>query len=135
MWTLIQDILKTDDVFCVVCGVGEVKPVTRIDEKESFVIYGRNGVRTAIHVESRCNNRNKYADCRAGYYHGYITHKGLTVFEDDAMMQEVLVTSNQTGFEIEYMLEVKDRVQISNVTFEAEAKAYVQQTSQQKSSF
>ena len=96
--TMGQDILKSDKVSCVVCGVGKVKPVTRRNEKKSFVIDGRNGVWTVIHVKSRCNNRNKYADCRAGYYHGYITHKGLTVFEDYALKQKFLVTSNQSGF-------------------------------------
>ena len=34
------------------------------------MVYGRNGSRPAIHVESRCNSTN--FDCGAGYYHGYI---------------------------------------------------------------
>ena len=119
-----METLKSDVKTCKVFKIGEVKSTARSDNKESFVIYGRNGVRNGVHLESRCNNKNKYSNCRTGYFHGYLVTNGITVFEDNALKNEVLVTSNQTGFEIEYLIELKDRIQLSNITFEAEAKTY-----------
>ena len=86
------------------------------------MVYGRNGSRPAIHVESRCNSTN--FDCGAGYYHGYMTYKGMKILHDDALKSQVLVTSNQTGFDIEYLVELVSRVQISSTTFEGAAKEF-----------
>ena len=83
------------------------------------MVYGRQGSRPAMHVESRCNSTN--FDCGAGYYHGYMTYKGMKILHDDALKSQVLVTSNQTGFDIEYLVELVSRVQISSTTFEGAA--------------
>ena len=72
----------------------------------------------------RCNNRNQTAACRAGLYPGYMTVNGHVIFDDDVLQREVLVTSFQTGFDIEYLNELSHRVQRQNVTFESEAEVF-----------
>ena len=112
--------LKTEVERCVVCEGGKVTVDKRSYDKEPFTIYGRQGQRTALHLESRCANQS----CRAGYFYGYITYKGMTVYEDNALKKDVLVTSTNTGFDIEYLLELQGKIDISSVTFEGEAKMY-----------
>lgn len=112
--------LKTEVEKCKVCGGGKVSVEKRSYDKEPFTIYGRQGQRIARHLESRCTNPS----CKAGYYYGYRTYKGKTIYEDNALKKDVFVTSTYTGFEIEYLLELQGKIQISSVTFEGEAKMY-----------
>ena len=63
--------LKSEVKICLICKVGKVGPVTRTKDKVDLVIYGRNVMRLARHVESRC----RVHGCRAGYYYGCITYK------------------------------------------------------------
>ena len=60
--------------------------VTRTKDKVDLVIYGRNVMRLARHVESRC----RVHGCRAGYYYDYITYKGYTIYEDTALQVKKL---------------------------------------------
>ena len=76
-----DEVFKTRRTTCTICKVGNVGPVARSQGKADLVIYGRNGMRLAYHIESRC----RVHDCRAGYFHGYMTYKGHTVFEDTAL--------------------------------------------------
>ena len=89
----------------VILKSGDVVPKKRQNEKEGFVIYGRNGARTATHVESRCNFSNSNFECGAGYFYGYMTYKGTKIMDDNALKNEVLVTSSQTGFDLDYLVE------------------------------
>ena len=73
--------LKSEVKTCLICKVGKVGPVTRTQDKVDLVIYGRNVMRLARHVESRC----RVHGCRAGYYYSYITYKGYTIYEDTAL--------------------------------------------------
>ena len=50
------------------------------------------------------------SECRAGHYNGYVTHKGLRIYEDDVLRRQVLVVSNQTAFDIDYLVELHYRV-------------------------
>ena len=75
-------------------------------------------------MESRCNFRNSNFSCGASYYHGYMHSRGVKIFHDDALKEEVLMTSSQTGFTIEYLIELVNDVQISATTFEAAAKKF-----------
>ena len=84
---------------------GDVIPKIRQHEKEGFVIYGSNGSRPAIHTESKCNFSNSNFECGAGYYHGYLTYKGVKIMDDDVLNNEVAVTSIQTGFDLDYLVE------------------------------
>ena len=74
----------------------------------------------------RCNNRNKHSPCRAGFYPGYITTAGHIVYEHDVLQREVLVISEQTAFDVDYLRELAYRVQIQGVTFESEASFFNQ---------
>ena len=106
---------------CCICKSGKI--VFEPREKETLTLYGRNGIRQVLHKVYRCNNRNGEG-CRAGFFHGYISYKGHRIYETDAIEHEVLVTSEQSGFEVEYLIEVKDRIQVCHTAFEAEAKVY-----------
>ena len=46
--------LKTKRSTCIICK-GKVGPVARSKDKSDLVIYERNGMRLARHIESRCN--------------------------------------------------------------------------------
>ena len=117
-----MDVLKTNNKKCLICKTGDIVEKNRSNTKDGFMVYGRNGSRPAIHVESRCNSTN--FDCGAGYYHGYMTYKGMKILHDDALKSQVLVTSNQTGFDIEYLVELVSCVQIISTTFEGAAKEF-----------
>ena len=88
------EVLKSNIPKCLVCKSGDILPQKRSDDKDGFVIYGRNGMRNAIHVESRCNFKNEHFHCNAGYFHGYMSYKGRKIVHDDILKEKVLVTSN-----------------------------------------
>ena len=98
-----MELLQTSITKCVICKSGDIVEKSRPD-KEGFVIYGRNGVRPAVHVEKRCNFRNSNFECGAGYFYGYMTHKGMKIFSDNALKNPVLVTSSQTAFDMDYLV-------------------------------
>ena len=78
----------------------------------------------------RCNFRagtgERKVVCRAGHghSHGFKNYKGMRIYEDDALKNDVLVVSNQTAFSIEFLVETVGRVDISSATFEGLAKEY-----------
>jgi hypothetical protein len=119
-----EELLETSRAgqVCPICKVGKVTPET--STRETLTIYGRKGTRQVKSSNYRCNNRNKASPCRAGLYPGYITTHGHIIFDDDVLEREVLVTSEQTGFDIEYLNELAHRVQRQNVTFESEADVF-----------
>ena len=82
--------LKSAVTRCIICRAGKVSIVGRSRTKADLVIYGRSGMRLAKHLESRC----VLPDCRAGYYHGYMTYKGHTVYEDDALKVYTLILAS-----------------------------------------
>ena len=67
---------------------------------------------------------NQKVDCRAGHSHGFYKYKGKSIYEDDSLKNDILVVSNQTGFAMDYMVEIVVRVDISSATFEGLAKEY-----------
>ena len=80
--------LKSEVKICLICKVGRVGPVTRSKDRVDLVIYGRNVMRLARHVESRC----RVHGCRAGYYYDYITYKGYTIYEDTALQMKKVIS-------------------------------------------
>ena len=48
----------------------------------------------------------------------------MQIFHDDSLKNPVLVTSSQTGFDLEYLVEFVSQVQISSTTFEGAAKEF-----------
>ena len=119
-----MDILQTSLQKCLICKSGDIVVKSRQCNKEGFVIYGRNGARQALHVEQRCNFRNSSFECGPGYCYGYTSYKGMKIISDDALQNPVLVTSSQTGFDLDYLVELVGRVHISSTTFEGAAKEF-----------
>ena len=96
---LTDEVLKTTQTKCLVCGVGDV--VKHRDKTSFILIYGREGIRKAKHEEYGCNFRNQDVSCRAGYFHGFMSHQGLRIYEDDALKNKVLVVSTQSAFDVD----------------------------------
>ena len=117
-----EDILQTKCTKCAVCGVGDLRPIPSKEGHQSMIIYTRNGSRRMKHVAMRCNNRNP--ECRAYHGHGFYQTNGHKIFEDDALRNKVLITSTQTGFEIDYLVEIGAAVEINSDAFEGLAKVY-----------
>ena len=117
-----MDELKTKRTKCAVCGIGDLRPDHVKERHQSMIIYTRNGPRRVEHVPMRCNNRNP--ECRAYHGHGFYQTKGHKIFDDDALRNQVLITSAQTGFEIEYLVEICASVEINSDAFEGLAKVY-----------
>ena len=112
--------LETRITKCTICNCGDVVE----KRKSTMLIYGRNGPRLVEQVESRCNSRHKSFSCGAGYYHGYCTYDGKKYINGDALKEKVLVVTDQTDFDIDYLVEVVGRVHISSTTFEGATKEY-----------
>ena len=51
------DIVKTSHTCCPECG-GALKSECRSADKGLMTIYGRNGVKQVLHIESRCQERH-----------------------------------------------------------------------------
>ena len=108
------------DQICPVCTSGKVTT----ENKHPITVYGRMGQRTEHMVTYRCNNRNKSAPCRAGFGPGYIKTSTSTIYEADALSRDVLVSSDQTGFDVTYLHELALRMQKQHLTFESEAEVF-----------
>ena len=117
-------VLKTNVTKCVVCGVGDVVVHNRRDKREPVLVYGRNGTFSAFHQEYICNNQNKFKPCRVSYYHGYYKVKGKTVYQNDFLKNEILVTSAQTAFELSYLVELAATIEVCSVNFEGMSEVY-----------
>ena len=115
-------ILKTKLIKCPVCTIGDLVPVKR--EKEAILVYGTKGTKLARHREHRCNNKNKFNPCRVGAFHGYITHDGNKIYDPSCLKDDILVVSNQTAFERDFLIEIVSDVQILSACFEGIAKKY-----------
>ena len=118
-------VLKSTKSKCSVCNSGDV----RAEGKPTpMILYTREGVKIIKHQYMRCNFRagtgSRRVECRAGHSHGFKTFKGMRIYEDDALKNDILVVSNQTAFSVEYLVETVGRVDISSATFEGLAKEY-----------
>ena len=120
-----ERVLKSTKLKCSICKIGDLRP----DGKQTqMIVYGRDGVHIIPHQYKRCNYRAGTGDmkvsCRAGHSLGFVTYKGVRIYEDDALKQDLLVVSNQSAFSIDYLVEVVGQVDISSGKFEAMAKQY-----------
>ena len=105
---------------CPVCELGHVV----FESKHQISVYGRNGPRIEFMAHHRCNNRNKSGPCRAGFGPGFVKTATDKIYEEDALSQNVLISTDQTGFDVSYLHELALRVQKQHVTFESEAEVY-----------
>ena len=117
-------VLKTNIKKCLVCGVGDIVSHTRGKNRDSILIYGRNGTFTASHPEYICNNQNKFKPCRVSYFYGYYKVKGKTVYHNDALRNEFLVSTPHTAFDISYLIELAATVELCSVNFEGMSSVY-----------
>ena len=118
-------VLKTTHETCKYCMIGKVKKVARPDERDNkFLIYTRNGTINATQEEYRCNNNSRVKKCRAGHYYGYTIEHDVKHYEDDALKNDFLVTSNQTAFSVDYLFDSVLQILCSNTNFESLAKIY-----------
>ena len=109
---------------CLVCGIGNVILHKRNQKKMNMLVYGRNGTYSALHEEFICNNQNTFKPCRASYFHSYYKHNGKRIYYDNALKQRVLVTSSQSGFDVDYLVELTSFVETCSANFEGLAKCY-----------
>ena len=119
-----EKVFKSNVKKCYVCGVGEVVKHSRGKAREAILVYGRNGTYSATHEEYICNNQNTFKPCRVSYYHGYCKVKGKTVYENNALRNDVLFSSSQTAFEIPYLLELAVTIEACSVNFEGMSTVY-----------
>ena len=120
-----DEALRSTKRMCSVCKFGELRPSGK---PTPLIVYTRDGVRIMKHQYMRCNFRagsgNQKVDCRAGHSHGFNTYKGMRIYDDDVLKNDILVVSNQTGFAMDFLVENVGRVDISSATFEGLAKEY-----------
>ena len=118
-------VLMSTKLKCSICKFGDLRPDGKLT---SMIVYGRDGVSILPHQYLRCNYRvgtgERKVECRAGHSHGFATYKGMRIYEDDALKNDVLIVSKQTGFTIDFLLETVGQVDISSGKFEAMAKQY-----------
>ena len=116
-------ILKTTKSKCDVCGIVNLVKVLRPTECK-VLIYSRQGTYSAVQLEYRCNHRNKEKSCRAGFYHGYKTYNGDKIYEDGCLKNDILMISSNTGFAIDFLVEIASSIDIHSSTFEGLSKIY-----------
>ena len=117
-------ILKTSVEKCLMCCVGDVVKHNRGRQRDAVLVYGRNGTYKAVHEEYICNNQNKHKPCRTSYYHGYYRYKGKTIYQDDFLRSDIMVSSQQTAFELSYLIELAASIELCSVNFEGMAAVY-----------
>ena len=117
-------VLKTSVKNCLVCGVGSVVRHNRGMQREAMLVYGRDGTYSVTHEEYICNNQNSYKSCRASYYHGYYKYKGKTIYQNDFLKSDIIVSSPQTAFELAYLVEIAALVEVCSANFEGLSTTY-----------
>ena len=117
--------IQSNNSKCRVCKFGDLRPDGKLT---SMIVYGRDGPRVVAHQYMRCNYRvgtgERKVECRAGHSLGFATYKGMRIYEDDCLRNKTLVVTNQTAFDIDYLIEVVGQVDISSGKFDAIAKQY-----------
>ena len=75
------EILRTSDVKCRVCGVGDF--IKEDNQNQNMF--------NIVHEEYRCNFHNPNTrggrGCRAGHYHRYFTYEGMRIYYDFALIR------------------------------------------------
>ena len=75
-------------------------------------------------MESRCNFRNKDVPCRAGYYFGYTTCQGMRICDDEALKNNYLIGYSHSAFELDYLVDMVNEVELYAAGFETCAKKF-----------
>ena len=112
-------ILESKDMLCKLCGFGQLlKPDSK--GATQLTIYTRQGTKTVLHQEKRCNNYR----CRTGHYYGFHRAKKGKVFDENVLQNDYLITSSQTAFKIAYLWDKALQVHFSQASFESLSNIY-----------
>ena len=120
-----SEVLKTSRDKCSICKIGDLKPEGK---PTPMVVYGRNGAKVHPHQYTRCRFRAGTGDrkvvCRASHSLGFKNYKGVRIYEDDALKNDILVVSAQSAFHVDLLVDIVGQINISSATFEGIAKQY-----------
>ena len=115
-------VLESSAKNCAVCSYGIVKEDIR--RRSQVILYSRAGTLKGISVEKRCNNYR----CQTGYFYGYYCGEGNSkVCDEDILEKKYLLTSNRTGFAIDYLWDIVLQIQFSCASFESLGNMYIVQ--------
>ena len=88
-------ILKSTKTICSVCKSGDIRPERK---PTPMILYTLEGVKIIKHQYMRCNFRagtgDRRVECRAGHSYGFKSFKGMRIYEDGALKNDILVVSN-----------------------------------------
>ena len=116
-------ILMSEYERCQICHYGKLIKRPREKDKDSLVIYTRNGTVKGYHQEKRCNNQS--LPCRAGHFYGYITtSKNEKVIDEYILRNDFIITSRQTAFSVDYLWDISLQILFSQASFESLANIY-----------
>ena len=110
--------LESKSTLCDECECNLIKSDNPPAE---VTLYTRNGTKFAQHFSKVCPNRW----CRKVFGYGYTVKRESKVYEDLAQYS-FLLSSNDTGFAIEYLYEATLHVLHSNASFQGLANVYNQ---------
>ena len=114
-------VIRSSKSKCTICKTGDLVPE---GEPTVMIIYTRNGIENLKHQYVRCNNRSGGGSCRASHNLGFVSLDGIRIYHDDALKEPYLITSNQTGFAMDFLVETVGQMDICNDAFEGLAKHY-----------
>ena len=111
-------ILESNKIHCSVCGYGILNE--RIRNKDTLIIYTRQGTIRAFHKEKRCNNYR----CKSGHWYGWHMNGNEKVIKEDALSNKYLITSQVTGFSIDFLWDITLQIHFSQASFESLGNIY-----------
>ena len=112
------EVLESDKSLCSLCGYGELRDIGR---KSDVILYTRNGSFKATSIEKRCNNYR----CLSGHFYGFHRgHSNEKIMDSDVLQKKYLLTSNRTGFSIDYLWDIVLQILFSCASFESLANIY-----------
>ena len=92
------------------------------DEPAEVALYTRNWTKFSQHFTKICTNRW----CRKRFNHGYSVKGGEKVFDRIGSEYSYLLSSNETGFSIDYLYECTLHFLHSNASMQGMADVYIQ---------
>ena len=92
------------------------------NDPAEVTIYTREGTKFSQHFAKECTNRW----CRKRFYFGFCVKSGQKVFEKIGPDSDILITSSETAFKIDFLYEISLHILHSNATFQGLSDVYNQ---------
>ena len=92
------------------------------NDPAEVTIYTREGTEFAQHFAKECTNHW----CRKRFYFGYSVKSGQKVYEKIGPKSDILITSSETAFKIDFLYETSLHILHSNATFQRLSDVYNQ---------